>query len=86
MDPFESYTDSLIAPAKHAFAITPDDNADLPMATKAIYVGTGGDLVIRLVDSAQDVTLVAVPAGSILPLRVKAMRTISTASNIVGLG
>ena len=86
MDPFESYTDSLIAPAKHAFAITPDDNADLPTTTKALYIGTGGDLVVRLVDSTQDVTFVAVPSGAILPLRVDAVRTASTATDIVGLG
>ena len=49
-DPFENAGDSLIAPAKTAFAITPDDNADLPSATKAVYVGGDGDLILRAVD------------------------------------
>lgn len=84
-DPFAGSGDSLVAPAKHAFAITPQASADLPMATKALYVGGAGDLVVRLVDSDADVTLANVAAGTILPLRVRAIRDTSTATNIVGL-
>jgi hypothetical protein len=85
MDPFENFSDSLIAPAKHAFTITPDDNADLPVATKALYIGNGGDVVVRPVESAQDVAFVNVPAGAILPVRARAIRTSSTATDMVGL-
>ncbi|MEM6475490.1 MAG: hypothetical protein AAF687_04925 [Pseudomonadota bacterium] len=87
IDPFEHFSDSLAAPAKSAFAVTPDDSADLPVAVKALFIGTGGDLVLRAVDSDADVTLANLPDGSILPVRVRAIRaTGSTATNIVGLG
>ncbi|MCU0947418.1 MAG: hypothetical protein MUF47_04105 [Porphyrobacter sp.] len=86
VDPFELHSDSLMAPAKAAFAITPDDSADLPMVAKAIYVGTGGDLVLCAVDSDADATFANLPDGTILPVRVRAIRaTGSTAANIVGL-
>lgn len=85
MDPFEDFSDSLIAPAKHAFAVTPDDNDDLPSATKALYVGNGGDVVVRPVESSQDVVFVNVPAGAILPIRARAIRTSSTATDMIGL-
>lgn len=84
-DPFANSGDSLVAPAKQAFAITPHSTDDLPMAAKAFYVGTAGDVVIRAMDSDADVTLVNVAAGSILPIRIRAVRSTSTASNIVGL-
>ncbi len=84
-DPFAGTGDSLVAPAKHVFTITPDALEDLPMATKALYIGSGGDLVMRAVDSEEDVTFANVAAGTILPIRVRAIRTSSTAANFVGL-
>lgn len=84
-DPFARSGDSLVAPAKLCFTIVPDDNAGLPIATKAIYIGTGGNLVLRPVGSDTDVTLANVVAGTILPIRVSAVRTASTAADLVGL-
>ena len=85
-DPFESSSDSLIAPAKSAFAIIPDDTADLPSATKAVYVGTGGDITARPVDSDIDVLFRNVVAGTILPVRIRAVRVGgTTAADLVGL-
>ncbi|MFB0612088.1 spike base protein, RCAP_Rcc01079 family [Aurantiacibacter poecillastricola] len=84
-DPFATAGDSLTAPAKNAFPITLHVDQDLPMATKAVYIGTGGDLVIRAVDSEEDVILKNVPPGAILPIRVRAVRDSSTAADIIGL-
>lgn len=85
-DPFEASTDSLIAPAKTAFAITPDDDNDLPAATKALYVGSGGDITLRPIGSADDVTLRNVVTGSVIAIRLRAVRvTGTTASELVGL-
>ncbi len=85
-DPFESSSDSLIAPAKAAFAIAPDDVADLPGATKAVYVGTGGDITARPVDGDSDVTFRNVVSGTILPVRLRAVRAGgTTAADLVGL-
>ena len=86
MDQFENATDSLIAPAKAAFAISPSDGQDLEFVTKAIYVGTGGDIVLRTVAGAGNVRFAGVTSGAILPIRVTAVRsTGTTASDIVGL-
>jgi len=86
MDPFENSVDSLIAPAKDAFDIVPSDSGQLATITKAIYVGTGGDIVLRAIDGQADVRFVAVGSGAILPIRVSAVRLSgTTASNIVGL-
>jgi len=86
MDSFKNAADSLISPAKDAFRITPHDQDNLPTVAKAVYVGTGGDIVLRAVDSALDVRFANVAAGAILPIRVLAVRlTGTTASDIVGL-
>jgi hypothetical protein len=85
-DPFDSVTDNLISPARNAFSILPDDTIDLPSATKAVYVGTGGDIAVQLIDSEQDVVFSNVPTGSILAIRIVAVRANgTTASNLVGL-
>lgn len=85
-DPFDSTSDSLISPAKVAFAITPDDAAQLPGATKAIYVGTGGDIAFVLIGSDTPVLFRNVPDGSIMALRLRAVRAAgTTAADLVGL-
>lgn len=84
-DNFEPALDSLIAPARNAFAITPDDVAALPALPKAIYVGSGGSIVLRPVDGTQDVTFFGVASGSILDIRAKFIRaTGTTASFMIG--
>jgi hypothetical protein len=86
LDPFSAASDSLIAPAREAFAIAPSDNAEFPRATKALYVGTGGDVVLRAVGSDTDVVLRNVVAGSVLAIRLRAVRASgTTAANLVGL-
>lgn len=85
-DPFANATDSLIAPARSAIAIVPHASAALPQAVRALYVGVGGDIVLQAVGSQQDVTFSNVPTGSILPVRVSAVRTAgTTAQQLVGL-
>jgi hypothetical protein len=70
----------------YAFAITPDDSSELAHVVRAIYVGGGGDVAIVCEDNASPVTFVAVPAGQILPVRVrKVLSTGTTATDIVGL-
>ena len=83
---FSSTLDSLISPARKCFSIAPDDAATLPILPKAIFVGTGGDLVVRAVDSDDDVLLANAASGSIIDIRVIAIRAAgTTASNLVGL-
>jgi hypothetical protein len=85
LDPFGSASDSLIAPAREAFALTPNDTTELTRATKAVYVGTGGDITLRAVGSETDVVLRNVVAGSVLAIRLRAIRqTGTTAADLVG--
>lgn len=83
-DDFASPSDSPVSPARRATAIQPGD-APLSPLPKAIYVGGAGNLTLRTVDSAADVTLV-VHAGQILPLRAAYVRTVgTTATGLVAL-
>lgn len=85
-DPFNSAADSLIAPARLAFAVEPDDQASFAIAPKALYVGTGGDITLRTVAGTADVTFRNVPSGSVLAIRTSAVRqTGTTADHLIGL-
>lgn len=71
--------------ARRAFAVTPHNSNELTYVTKALYVGTTGDVKVTMYDGTA-VTFTAVPAGAILPICVKVIwSTGTTASNIVGL-
>jgi hypothetical protein len=75
----------LESPASFAFAITPNDAADLPTNTRALYIGSGGNLVVTLVGDTAAVTLVGLQPGY-HPLRCKKIAsTGTTVSAIVGL-
>lgn len=85
-DAFKGITDSPIAPAEYCFAISPSDTAELERATKALYVGTAGDVTLTSVRGNGPVTFANVPSGAILDVRTKAVLTTgTTASDIVGL-
>ncbi|MFZ5749506.1 MAG: spike base protein, RCAP_Rcc01079 family [Pseudomonadota bacterium] len=84
-DDFASHETSLISPIQDADPVVPSDSLPLPKATRGIYVAASGDLRVRLVSGAT-VTFAAVPAGSVLPVRVtQVMATGTTAAGIVGL-
>lgn len=87
VDSFENTVDTLSAPAARCFEIIPMDGANLPRATKAIFVGTGGDIVLRAVRDETEIVFRNVPGGTILPVRVAAVSATGTsASDIVGFG
>jgi len=72
-------------PFQNAFAISPDDSADLPFLTSQIYVGVTGTLTVVL-GSGDTVTLIAVPAGTQLRLRARrVMLTGTSAGGLIGL-
>jgi len=73
--------------SKKAVAVTKSDTADILPYAKALYVGTGGDLVIIPVGNRdQDpVTFKAHPVGY-MPVQVRrVLSTGTTASQIVAL-
>ena len=83
-DLFANNSASMDAPASRAFVITPNDGADLPIATRGLFVGTGGD-VVGVTTGGDAITFPGVAAGAILPVRFARINTASTASSMVGL-
>lgn len=72
-------------PAASAFAITPNDSAELDTVTRYIYVGTAGNLKVVMMNG-ETVTLNNLAAGTPHPLRVrKVFANGTSATNIVGL-
>jgi hypothetical protein len=68
------------APAKSQVLVTPA-NADLPGGVcKAIEVITAGDVVTIAEADSVAVTRLSVAAGTIIPVRIKQVRTGTTAS------
>lgn len=85
-DPFSGFSQSSITPAENCFPITPDDIKELPTLTKAIYIGQGGDLTVLTGKSLESVTFRNVMSGTILDVRVRAVKsTDTTADDLVGL-
>lgn len=79
---------SIDSPAAHAKVVTPADDVDLTKTTRAIYVGVGGNLAVKMrgIEGDSIVTFVGVPTGALLPIRVREVRaTSTTATNIVAI-
>ncbi len=85
-DPYVGETD-ISGPASRLEAITPDDNNDLSQITRALWVGTGGNVKVDGHYAGEAVILSNVPDGTVLPIRVsKVYATDTTAADIVALG
>jgi hypothetical protein len=69
-----------------AAAVTPNDTTNLPASpASAIWVGGTGNLTVDMYNGAT-ITFSAVPAGTLLLIRVKRVRaTLTTATLIVAL-
>ena len=84
-DRFQTASPSLSGPAAHGFAVTPSDSALLAETTRALYVGSAGNLVVVMA-SGSTITFTAIPSGTVLPVRVsKIMATGTSATDILGL-
>lgn len=77
-DPFAQYQDDLTGASRRPYVVTPDDNAELPVVPKGIYVGTGGDVTLRGVDAAADVTYRNLADGSYVAVRAQYIRATGT--------
>lgn len=85
-DFFPPETDAVGAPSRAPFPITPSDSDALPVVPKALYVGTGGSVVLRGVDGSADVTFRNVGSGQVLDVRARFVRASgTTAADIVAL-
>lgn len=84
-DSFGSFRDALAAPSRVPYAIIPSDTEALRRVTKGIYVGTGGDVTRRGVDSDGDVTYRNLPDASFINVRASFVRaTGTTAADLIG--
>lgn len=83
-DIFSDFSSGLESPATHLLSVTPDDGADLPVASRGINVGTSGAVRVTTVGGTTETVYVA--AGSAFPLRVSRIwQTGTTAANIVAM-
>lgn len=85
-DPFASQADNAYAASRAPFAVVPSDASALTVIPKALYVGTGGTIVLRGVDAAADVTFKNVASGQVIDVRAHYVRaTGTTAADIVAM-
>lgn len=82
----EKFTGSDISqPPSYAAAVTPDDANEMAAISRAIYVGSGGSLKVRMA-GGMDITFIGVQSGTLLPVRaVQVYQTGTTATAIVSL-
>lgn len=80
------FTDTVHAPPADAFAVTPADDTQLAKPTRALWIGTAGNLAVRFADSpGSAVTFTNVPVGLFLGMFYSVEDTGTTASGIVAL-
>ena len=56
-------------PAFDGFAVTPADGADLGQVTRALWIGTGGSLVVVMAGGTT-LTLANIPSGNMIPIQI----------------
>lgn len=84
-DAFSDYRPGLTGPLRDGFDILPDDTAELPEVTRAIYVGQEGDLAVEFTGGGTTV-LRGLKAGVIYPLRLaRVLVAGTTATDLVGM-
>lgn len=77
-------TNELAAPALHGAVVTPNDGVDLPGGpTRAVYVGGTGHMAVDFEGGETNVLLSAIPVGTIMPLRVKRIRSTGTTATLI---
>ena len=80
-DLFDTHSVSLTAPPSNAQAVTPSDSTDLAFVTRALHIGTAGDLRVRTL-GGQDVTYKGVSGSKVLRVE-RIFATGTTATDIV---
>ena len=82
-DIFSGHSNGLSSPAALAAAVTPSDSTDLPTSSRALYVGTVGNVAVVTVGGS---TVTLVGASGWMPVRVaRVLATGTTASDIVAV-
>lgn len=67
------------------YNITPSDDENI-QPTRAIYVGSSGDLTVTMKASGVKLTFANVPSGTVLPIQAKRVwQTGTDAGDLIGL-
>ena len=81
-------------PGEAAIAVTPSDSTSIDFSagggpTRALYVGSGGDISVEMFDprlNDKTVVFIAVLTGSILPIAITRVNAaLTTASSLVAI-
>lgn len=70
-------------PAVYAVAVTPSDSEDLANVSRALYVGGAGNIAVHMLGDRTTVVFSAVPAGTILPVRVRRVLATNTTATLI---
>lgn len=81
VDTFDSHSTSITAPPSNASPVAPSDTNDLPFVSRALYIGTAGDVRV-MTQGGQDVTYKALSGTKILRVE-RVYATGTTASDII---
>lgn len=72
--------------ASQFIQVSPSDSTNFASGSRALYIGTGGDLNVLSYDNPTNHIFRNVPSGFVLPIAVlRVNSTNTTASNIVSL-
>lgn len=82
-DTLWNFARHFLGPGTKFAAITESDTVDIPL-TRAIYVGGAGDVVAVDADGTAT-TFSGVPAGTLLPIRVRRINAATTATLMVAI-
>jgi hypothetical protein len=82
-DKFANFQGGLQTPVRSSFAITPSDTTELPFVTRAVYIGSAGNLTA---DDTASATFNGLPPGTVLPLRVRQIFATGTTAGMVLVG
>lgn len=70
--------------ARYGAVVTPSDGTDLDYVTRAVFVGTGGNLEVHMAGNDATVVIPGVPDGAFLPISVsRILSSNTTATGIV---
>lgn len=71
-----------VKPARYGVAVTPNDNTDLAVTSRAIWVGGAG--AISLTTEGGDTVLISgIPAGTLLPIAANRIRATGTTATLI---
>lgn len=65
-----------------AAAVTPDNDNDLANFGRALWVGGVGNIALTTLDGSE-VTITAIAAGTLLPIRVKRVKATNTTATLI---